>query len=49
MIPVWKDNAILSLTIKKLNKKIILLDYLQLIPDKLENILISYKCKTKKG
>lgn len=47
--PVWKDNSILSLTIEHLNTKIILLDSLQLIPDKLENILNSFNSKFKKG
>jgi len=48
-LPVWKDNAILSLKIKYLNKEIILLDSLQLIPDNLENILISFNSKTLKS
>jgi len=49
LIPVWKDNAIISLTIKHLDTKIILLDSLQLIPGSLENILESFKCKIKKN
>jgi len=48
LTPVWKDNTILSLTIKYLSTEIILLDSLQLIPGSLENILESFKCKIKK-
>jgi len=47
--PIWKDNAILSLSIKYKKIKIKILDYLQLIPGTLENILISYNCNVKKG
>jgi DNA polymerase type B, organellar and viral len=47
--PIWKDNAILSLTIKYNDFKIILLDSLQLISGSLENILISFNCSIKKG
>lgn len=48
--PTWKDNSILSVTIKYLDKKkIILLDSLRLILDNLENILKSFYCKVKKG
>jgi len=49
LTPIWKDNSILSLKIKYLNKEIILLDSLQLIPHNLENILISFNCGIKKG
>jgi len=49
LIPVWKDNAILSLTIKHNSTKFIILDSLQLIPDSLDNILKSFNCKNKKG
>ena len=49
VILIWKDNAILSLTIKYLEIKITLLDSLQLIPGNLENILKSFNCKTQKG
>lgn len=45
--PIWKDNSILSLSIKYLNTEIILLDSLQLIPGTLENILKSFNCKIK--
>jgi len=37
--PTWKENAILSLTLKFNDNKIILLDSLQLIPESLDNIL----------
>jgi len=46
--PIWKDNSILSLTIKHLNTKFVILDSLQLIPGSLENILESFDCKIKK-
>ncbi len=36
--PIWKDNTILSLTLNYGDFRIVLLDSLQLIPDKLENI-----------
>ena len=49
IVPLWKDNSILSLEIKYLGSKVTILDSLQLIPDKLENILESYHCETKKG
>ena len=49
LIPVWKENSILSLTVNYLNSNLILLDSFQIIPDKLENILNSYNCKIKKG
>jgi len=49
LIPIWKDNAILSLTVKYLNTKLILLDSLQLIPGSLNNILESFNCSTQKG
>jgi len=47
--PIWKDNAILSLTIKYLNTKITLLDSLQLIPGTLDSVLKSFNCVTQKG
>jgi len=47
--PIWKDNAILSITIKYLNAKIVILDSLQLIPGSLRNILKSFNCNTQKG
>lgn len=40
--PIWKDNTIVSLTIKYGDFKIVLLDSLQLIPGSLKNILISF-------
>ena len=49
LTPIWKDTSILSLTIKYLNKEIILLDSLQMIPHSLENILISFNCSINKG
>lgn len=47
--PIWKDNTIIYVTIKYGDFKIVLLDSLQLIPDSLENILKSFKCKIEKG
>ena len=47
--PIWKDNCIISLSIKFLDKKITLLDSLQLIPGSLDNILKSYDCEVQKG
>ena len=47
--PVWKDNCIISLTIKWNDFKIILLDSLQLIPGSLDKILKSFNCDTQKG
>jgi len=49
IIPTWKDNSILSITIKYLNMKIFLLDSLKLIPGSLENILKSFNCVTQKS
>ena len=49
LTPIWKDNSILSLTIKHSGKTLILLDSLQLIPGSLENILESFNCVIKKG
>ena len=49
IVPIWKDNAILSLTISYLGTKIILLDSLQLIPGSLGDILKSFNCVNKKG
>jgi hypothetical protein len=49
LTPVWKDNSILSLTIKHFKTKLTILDSLQLIPGSLENILKSFNCKIKKG
>lgn len=37
--PIWKDNGIISITIKYKNVKIKLLDSLQLIKGSLDNIL----------
>src|SRR5258706_700911 len=47
--PIWKDNSILSLSIKYNNIKISILDSLQLIPESLNNILKSFDCITQKG
>ena len=47
--PVWKDNAILSLTLKSLDTKIKILDSLQLISGNLDSILKSFKCIVQKG
>lgn len=47
--PIWKDDSILSLTIKYLEVEIVLLDSLQLIPASLNNILESFNCKINKG
>ena len=47
--PIWKDNAILSLTVKCDNVKFTLLDSINLIPGKLKTILNSYNCNIKKG
>lgn len=49
IVPIWKDNSILSLTLKYNQIEIILLDSLQLIPGSLDNILNSFNCKIKKG
>ena len=49
IIPTWKDNSILTLEIKYLDTKVILLDSLLLIPGNLENILESFHCKNTKG
>jgi hypothetical protein len=49
LTPIWKDNSILSLTIKHFNAKIVLLDSLQLIPGNLSSILKSFNCNTQKG
>lgn len=49
LTPIWKDNSILSITIKYNGVKIKLLDSLQLIKGSLENILNSFNCKIKKG
>jgi len=48
LTPIWKDDTILSLTIKHLDKKIVLLDSLQLIPGSLKDILESFNCKITK-
>ena len=49
MIPIWKDNAIISLKIKYNKISITLLDSLQLISGSLDSILKSFKCKVQKG
>lgn len=49
IIPTWKDNSILSLEIKYLGDKIILLDSLQLIPGSLGDILESFNCEIQKN
>jgi len=49
LIPIWKDNAILSLTLKHNDTKLMLLDSLQLIPGSLNELLESFNCKNKKG
>ena len=49
IIPLWKDNSILSLTIKQGDFIITLLDSLQLISGSLESILKSFECNTQKG
>lgn len=49
LTPIWKDNGILSLTIKYLDIKLTLLDSLQLIPGSLSDILDSFKCNIKKS
>ena len=48
IVPVWKDNSILSLTLNYQNSEIILLDSLQLIPGKLDHLLNSFNCKNRK-
>ena len=47
--PIWKENTLLSLTLKLYNTKITLLDSLQLISGSLRNILKSFNCNTQKG
>lgn len=47
--PIWKENAIISLTLSFNNVKIVLLDSLQLISGSLDNILKSYNCNVQKG
>lgn len=47
--PTWKDNSILSITIKCFKQSIVLLDSLQLIPGSLDDILKSFNCVTQKG
>jgi len=49
LIPIWKDNSLIKLTIVYNKKKINLLDSYRLIPNNLENILESFKCSIKKG
>jgi len=49
LTPIWKENTILSLSIKYKKFKITLLDSLQLIPGTLESILKSFKCSLQKG
>lgn len=47
--PVWKDNSILSLTVKYNKVKFTILDSLQLIPGSLDSNLKSFKCNVQKG
>ena len=49
IIPIWKDNSILSLTVKCNDFKIVLLDSLQLISGSLDSILKYFHCETQKG
>lgn len=49
VIPLWKDNAIISLTITYQDFKIVLLDSLQMFKGSLDSILKSFNCKTQKG
>jgi len=51
IIPKWKDNKILSLTIKNIenNCKFKILDSIQLINSSLENICKSFKISIQKG
>jgi len=49
LTPIWKDNSIVSLTIKYGDSNIVLLDSLQLIPESLDNIFKSFNCVTKKA
>ena len=47
--PIWKDNAILSLSLEFGDFKINLLDSLQLISGSLSYILSSFDCEVQKG
>ena len=47
--PIWKDNAILSISIEYGDFKITILDSLQLISGSLNDILTSFDCETQKG
>ena len=49
LTPIWKDDAILSLSIEHNGKIWILLDSYKLLPEKLESILKSFSCNIKKG
>ena len=49
LTPIWKDNSILSITIKLNGVKIKLLDSVQLIKGSLDSILKSFNCKINKG
>lgn len=49
LIPIWKDNAIISLNFKYNKLTITLLDSLQLISSSLDSILKSFDSKTQKG
>ena len=49
IIPIWKDNAIISLKIKYNKISITLWDSLQLISGSLDSILKSFNCKIQKG
>ena len=49
--PIWKDTSIIKLTIKDKNsdKKITILDSLNLFPVSLRNLLESFECQITKG
>lgn len=49
ILPIWKDNTIISLSIEQGDFKINLLDSLQLISGSLDNILKSFNCEVQKG
>ena len=49
VIPLWKENAIISLTITYQDFKITLLDSLQLFKGSLDSVLKSFNCETQKG
>ncbi len=49
LIPTWKDNAIISLTLKYYDSKIVLLDSLLMVPGNLDSLLKSFNCINEKG